>query len=77
MVVLTPGSVLSVITIIFREGLMWLEDIDTVQTWVGGGEVILKREGEDFSFRLANEPGDWIPGLPDGLVWADAQALFN
>lgn len=56
---------------------MWMEDVMTAQTWINGGEVIIKREGEEFSFRLANEPGDWIPGLPEGMVWADAEALFD
>ncbi len=49
----------------------------TAQIWINGGEVIIKREGEEFSFRLANESGEWIPGLPDGMIWADAEALFD
>ncbi len=56
---------------------MWLEEIDTLQTWVNGGEVILKKVGREYAFRLANEAGDWMNGLPDGMVWADAQALFE
>lgn len=56
---------------------MWLEELDTIQTWVNGAEVVLKKEGRDFSYRFANEPGDWISGLPDGMVWADAQTLFG
>ena len=56
---------------------MWLENIATIQTWVNGGEVILKKIDREFAFRRANEAGDWINGLPDGMVWADAQALFE
>jgi len=56
---------------------MWLEEEETIQTWINGGEIILKKTNRDFAYRLANEPGDWIPGLPDGMVWADAQALFG
>jgi hypothetical protein len=56
---------------------MWLEEIDTLETWVNGGEVILKKVGRAYAFRLANESGDWMDGLPDGMVWADAQALFE
>ena len=56
---------------------MWLEEIDTIQTWVNGGEVILKKVGRSYAFRLANKPGDWIEGLPNGMVWADAQSLFG
>lgn len=56
---------------------MWLEEIDTVQTWGNGGEVILKKVGSEYAFRPANEAGDWINGLPEGMVWADAQALFE
>jgi len=56
---------------------MWVEDTETVQTWVNGGEVILKKFGREYAFRLANEMGNWIDGLPDGMVWADAQALFG
>ncbi len=56
---------------------MWLEEIETIQTWVNGGEVILKKVGREFTFRLANEAGDWMDGLPDGMVWADVQTLFE
>ena len=56
---------------------MWLEEIDTIQTWVNGGEVILKKVGCEYAFRPANEAGDWIDGLPEGMVWADAQSLFR
>jgi hypothetical protein len=56
---------------------MWLEEIETIETWVNGGEVILKKVGNDYAFRLANEAGDWMDGLPDGMVWADAQSLFG
>ena len=56
---------------------MWLEEIETIQTWVNGEEVILKKVGREFTFRLANEAGDWMDGLPDGMVWADAQTLFE
>ena len=50
---------------------------ETIQTWVNGGEVILKKVEREYAYRLANEAGDWIDGLPDGMVWADAQALFE
>lgn len=55
---------------------MWLEDEETIQTWVNGSEVILKKIDRDYSYRFDNEAGDWINGLPDGMVWGDAQALF-
>lgn len=56
---------------------MWIDEMDTIQTWVNGGEVILKKVGKEYSYRFANTTGDWIQGLPDGMVWADAQALFE
>ena len=56
---------------------MWTDEMDTIQTWVNGGEVILKKVGREDSYRHANEAGDWMQGLPDGMVWADAQALFE
>ena len=59
------------------EEVMWVEDEETIQTWVNGGEVILKKVDRDYAYRLANEAGDWIDGLPDGMVWADAQSLFG
>lgn len=59
------------------EATMWVEDEETIQTWVNGGEVILKKVDREYAFRLANEAGDWIDGLPDGMVWADAQSLFG
>ena len=59
------------------ETTMWIENEETIQTWVNGGEVILKKVDREYSFRLANEPGDWMTGLPEGIVWADAQALFG
>jgi len=61
----------------YTETGMWIEDEETIQTWVNGGEIILKKVGRDYAFRLANEPGDWMEGLPDGMVWADAQSLFG
>jgi hypothetical protein len=48
--------------------------MDTMQTWVNGGEVILKKVARGYSLRLANKIGDWIQGLPDGIAWADTQA---
>ena len=59
------------------EATMWVEEEETIQTWVNGGEVILKKVDRDYAYRLANEAGDWIDGLPDGMVWADAQTLFE
>jgi len=48
--------------------------MDTMQTWVNGGEVILKKVARGYSSRPANKIGDWIQGLSDGIAWADAQA---
>jgi len=56
---------------------MWTDEMDTIETWVNGREVILKKMGRDYWYRPANEAGDWLKGLPDGMVWADAQALFE
>lgn len=56
---------------------MWLEDVETVEAWVDGSAVILKKIDRDYSYRFDNEVGDWIDGLPDGIVWGDAQALFG
>jgi hypothetical protein len=56
---------------------MWTDEMDTIQTWVNGGEVILKKVGREYSYRHANESGDWMQGLSHGMVWADAQALFE
>ena len=41
---------------------MWIED-QTIQTWVNGGEVILKKVGRDYAFRLANEGGRLDGGI--------------
>ena len=56
---------------------MWIEEMDTIQTWVNGEEIILKKIGKEYSYRPANEPGNWIQGLPHGMVWGDAQILFK
>ena len=56
---------------------MWVEDVETVEAWIDGNAVILKKIDREYSYRLDNEAGDWIDGLPDGMVWADAQALFG
>ena len=36
---------------------MWIDEMDTIQTWVNGGEVILKKIGKEYSYRLPNEAG--------------------
>ena len=56
---------------------MWVEDEETVQTNVYGEEIILKKVDREYTYRLVNETGDWLPGLPEGMIWADAQALFD
>jgi len=56
---------------------MWLENEEIVQAWINGSEVILKKIDHEYSYRLDNEAGNWIDGLPDGMVWGDAQALFG
>jgi hypothetical protein len=56
---------------------MWTDEMDTIETWVNGREVILKKVARGYSSRPANEAGDWLKGLPDEIVWADAQALFE
>lgn len=56
---------------------MWLEDVETIQTWTNGSEVILKKIDREYFYRVNNEAGDWINGLPNGMVWGDAQALFE
>lgn len=56
---------------------MWTDEMETVETWVNGREIILKKVGRDYSYRPANEAGVWVQGLPDGMVWADAQTLFE
>ena len=56
---------------------MWTDEMETIETWVNGGEVILKKVGREYSYRPANEAGAWIQGLPDGMVWAEAQSLFE
>ncbi len=56
---------------------MWVEDEETVQTNVYGEDIILKKVDREYTYRLVNEAGDWMPGLPEGMVWADAQALFE
>ncbi len=56
---------------------MWIEELETLETWINGEEVVIKKVGREYSYRLANKAGEWISGLPDGLVWADAQALFE
>ncbi len=30
---------------------MWLEDTETIQTWVNGGEVILKKVDREYAYR--------------------------
>jgi len=56
---------------------MWTDEMETIETWVNGWEVILKKAGREYSYRYANKAGDWVQGLPEGMVWADAQALFQ
>jgi hypothetical protein len=56
---------------------MWIEEMEAKETWIDGKEVVIKKFGREYSHRLANEPGDWIQGLPDGMVWTDAQAIFE
>ncbi len=56
---------------------MWLEELETIQTFVNGEEIVLKKEGKTFAHRPDGTVGDWIQGLPKGMVWADAQALFE
>ena len=56
---------------------MWKEETETLETWINGQEIILKKIGRKYSYRPANEAGDWIAGLPEGLVWADAQVMFE
>lgn len=56
---------------------MWKDELNTVQTWVNGGEVVLKKKRKMYSFRFPNDPENGIKGLPDGMVWADTQALFE
>ena len=56
---------------------MWVENEETVQTNVYGEEIILKKVDREYTYRLVNETGDWMPGLPKGMIWADAQALFD
>lgn len=56
---------------------MWIDEMDTIPTWVNEEEVVIKKIGREYSYRFANEPSDWTPGLPDGLVWGHAQALFE
>lgn len=50
------------------EVAMLLENEDTIQTRVNGGKAILKKIDRDYAYRRANEPGNWIDGLPDGIV---------
>lgn len=54
-----------------------MDEMDTIQTWVNGKEVILKKAGRDYSYRPSNETGDRVKGLPVGMVWDDAQTLFD
>ena len=56
---------------------MWIDEMETKEIGVNGEEVVIKKVGREYSYRFANEAGDWIQGLPDGLVWGDAQALFE
>lgn len=56
---------------------MWIDEMDTIQTWVNGEEIILKKVGREYSYRPANTTGNWVKGLPHGMVWGDAQTLFE
>jgi hypothetical protein len=56
---------------------MWIDEVETKEIGVSGEEIVIKKVGRDYSYRFANEAGDWITGLPHGLVWGDAQALFE
>ncbi len=56
---------------------MLIEETEAKETWIDGKEVVIKKFGREYSHRSANEPGDWIQGLPDGMVWADPQAIFE
>ena len=56
---------------------MWKKNEKTIQTWCTGEDVILKKIDREYAYRPADEAGDWVDGLPNGIVWADAQALFG
>ena len=50
---------------------------DTLQVWADGEEFILKYINKAYAYRPANEPGDWQPGLPSGLILGDVEFLFE
>ena len=56
---------------------MWLDEMETIQTWVDGEEIVLKKVGKSFAYRPDDVVGEWTQGLPSGLSWSDAQTLFN
>jgi len=36
---------------------MWTDEMEPIETWVNGEEVILKKVGRDYSYRPANDAG--------------------
>ncbi len=48
-----------------------------LQITIEGQELILKQADEEIFYRPANEYGEWRPGIPDGAVWSDIQAMFD
>ena len=54
-----------------------MEEYKVVQVTVEGQEMILKKTDNEVFYRTANEYGEWIPGIPDGTVWSDVQAMFD
>ncbi|MDR4501225.1 MAG: hypothetical protein MRJ96_07240 [Nitrospirales bacterium] len=54
-----------------------LEEEKIVQATIEGQDMILKKRGKEIFFRPANTYGEWQPGIPQGTVWSDVQAMFE
>ena len=54
-----------------------MDEEKVIQLTVEGQELILKKTDDEVFYRIANEYGEWLPGIPEGTVWSDVQAMFE
>ncbi len=54
-----------------------MDEEKILQVTVEGEELIFKQANSEVFHRPANEYGEWRPGIPDGAVWSDIQAMFE
>lgn len=47
------------------------------QFWAEGETWIIKREEDQYWYRVDQKPGPWKSGLPPGVFPSDAEILFD